>query len=446
MKKLIYIFFTFLLVGCLTNNEVDFNVPDVPPENLLYHRNDLTVAHNRAVQGDAPEVISKGTTTFDIAEVVLIEDSIRTDVPEEYNPFTIDIETGQLSLEPTDGTTLGRYHVSVMASNEAGTSNFDDAFRVMLVDKRPELSLETKKDSIILYMDEEGTPLSSQVESVSVVAEGVFLSDVQIEASPELPASTTISLDANGRFHVRGTLENEDYIISISAENEYGVSENNPSFTLYTKMLKIEERELFTMHIDQGLKPDNEDEFVFAEIDFMKIDGPALPNGQTWWNIAVDRNNHPNVDRRENFITRNYARNYDNVSTAKHVMVTPEMSSENMEVMTIDIGAVFNNITGVGGEQRIEARVVKAEDYQEALDAGSINEAYEHWTLAFNSADYQVDEKKLFIHQSIEINNPFEGEDFRVVVVYVHGLTSAVNRGYMGIDELGIRGRFLVIN
>ncbi|NME70359.1 hypothetical protein [Flammeovirga aprica] len=446
MKKLIYIVFAFIITSCLTNHEVDFDVPNVAPENLLYHRNDLTVAHNRSVQGDAPEVISQGTPTFDIESVAWFEDSVRIDVSDELNPFTIDIETGQLSLEPTDETALGKYHVNVMASNEYGTSTFEDAFRVMLVDKRPELSLETKKDSIIIFMDEAGTPLTTQLESISVMAEGVFMSDINVTTSPALPSATTITVDANGRFNIRGNLEEVDYEITISAENEYGASENNPSFTLYTKTLKIVERDMFVMNIEEGLKPDNQDEFIFAGMDFMKIEGPELPSGQTWWNIAIDRNNHPDADRKENFITRNYARNYDGISTAKHMIVSPSLSTEGMEVMTVDIGAMFNNITGVGGEQRIEARVVSESAYQEALTSGNINNVYENWTLAFNSADFQTDEKKLFIHNSSEHSNLFEGEDLRVVVVLVHGLTSAVNRGFMGIDELEIKGRFLEID
>ncbi|WP_156152345.1 hypothetical protein [Flammeovirga sp. OC4] len=447
MKKLLLNIMAMLsCTACLTEHNVDFTLPAEAPQTLLYHENDVVKPFTVSFEGVVPETMAEGALNYDISKVAWIQASDTTVVEDSINPFTINTETGVIQYTPHDSTKLGAYLIDVILNNEVGATEFTQAYRTLLEDWRPVVSIDTEDSNIELLIDNTGQPLSSVVLGATVEVEKTEMSEVKIDITPALPEGTQLLLHASGYLYFTGVVENTSYKVVLSAENEYGASQENPILYLHTKVVSSVERPLFEMAITSNYKPEGLSEFEFENMFFKQISGPEITAPTTWWNINREKKNHPDQSRNENFITRCYARTVESNSQAEHIMVPlASFDAENLQAIMTETGVIFNAGVDITGEQRIEIRVVGETEYNEAIINNDVASRIDNWPLVYTTAQHERTEKGwFFVHHNADEGVQINDTKLKVVVLYRHMGDS--NSGYMGLDQLKVSGRYLLFD
>ncbi|WP_205960021.1 hypothetical protein [Flammeovirga aprica] len=432
--------------ACLTEHNVDLTLPPEAPQTLLYHQNDVVKPFTVAFEGVAPETMAEGVLSYDISKVTLLQPSDTTVVEDSINPFTINHETGVIQYIPHDSTKLGAYLIDVILNNEVGTTEFTQAYRTLLEDWRPKVIVDTEDNNIELLIDNTGQPLSSVVLEVAVELERCETSDVKIDIAPALPEGTQLLLHTSGYLYFTGPVDKTSYTVVLSAKNEFGASQANPTLHFHTQVASSVERPLFEMELTSNYKPDGLSEFEFEGMFFKQISGPEITSASTWWNINRERNNHPNQDRRENFITRCYARTIESNSQSEHIMVPlASFDAENLQSIITETGVIFNTGVDITGDQRIEIRVVGETEYNEAIANNDVASRIDNWSLVYTTAEHERTEKGwFFVHHTADEGVKINDTKLKVVVLYRHMGES--NSGYMGLDQLKVSGRYLLFD
>ncbi|ANQ52725.2 hypothetical protein MY04_5393 [Flammeovirga sp. MY04] len=449
MKKIITnILAALCLTSCLTEHDVDFSLPQNQPESLLYHKNDEVRPVTIAFEGEAPETMAEGDLTFELSKVSVQQDTILAVVEDSLNPFEIDPITGVIKYVPNDSTQLGQYLLDVSLSNEAGETAFNNAYRTVLEDWRPLIHLNSKGSDtdVVFLIDEDGNPISSTITDLFVETVRSPLDSIQISVTPELPEGTKLLLNSFGQFYFTGKLENQMYEVSLFTSNEYGDIEAPVTFALTTQVVFTEERQLFDMELTINYKPDGLGEFEFEGMLYKQISGPTIGETATWWNINRERNNHPDQDRRENFITRCYARTISGSSKAEHIMVPLQsFDAVNLKSVTVETGVLFNAGVGINGLQRIEVRVVGEAEYQLALERNDFESRVNQWPLIYSTAEHQREASGWYFKHNIKEQGVSIDDDTQMRVVALIRHLDDSNSGYMGLDQLTISGKYLIL-
>ncbi|MBD0400580.1 hypothetical protein [Flammeovirga sp. EKP202] len=447
MKKLLINIVAMLsFTACLTEHDVDFTLPAEAPQTLLYHQNDVVKPFTLSFEGVAPETMADGALNYDISKVAWIQASDTTVVEDSINPFSINQETGVIQYTPHDSTKLGAYLIDVMLNNEVGTTAFTNAYRAVLEDWRPIVSIEAEDENIELLIDNTGQPLSSIVTDAKVNVVRCETSDVKIDITPALPEGTQLLLHSTGYLYFTGAVEQNTYTVVLSAENEYGEAQEQPMLYFHTKVASTVERPLFEMEITSNYKPDGLTEFEFEGMFFKQISGPEITSATTWWNINREKKNHPDQSRNGNYITRCYARTLEENSQAEHMMVPlGSFDTENLQTIMTETGVLFNAGVDITGDQRIEIRAVGETAYNEAIANNDVASKIDDWPLVYTTAEHERTEKGwFFIHHNAEAGVKINDAKMKIVVLYRH--MGATNSGYMGLDQLKVTGKYLLFD
>ena len=203
--------FLFLLFYCRQKTEVIPTSNSSAPLNLLYQPKSLTLEYN---------------TVGDTSVVPFIQGTL----PITFSVKSIPNSFGNITIRPNgslvfkNGLDSGSYKITVLASNNKGTTVFPNCFTVLVKSFLPtELKYQNNSIGIVA-----GTTGSSGLPSLS---HGSTSINYSLSSSPAAPGEINID-PSSGVITTTSSLAIGTYTISVTATNAVGTVVFNNAFTI----------------------------------------------------------------------------------------------------------------------------------------------------------------------------------------------------------------------